>query len=198
MVPTNRAEGLAPSYVLDPGMSRFQVKAYASGMLSAFGHNPTIAIRAFTGEAWYRPQAPEQSSFRLEIDAGSLALSSDASEKDRREMERMMREEVLETARFPEIRFASSGIDASQLAEGMYAMKILGKLSLHGTERDVVIPCTVMIDEERLRANGEFSIRQTDYGIRLVSVAGGTLKLKDELKFQFDMVGNRKREAFGD
>ena len=62
----------------------------------------------------------------------------------------------------------------------------------------MVIPCTVMIDEERLRANGEFSIRQTDYGIRLVSVAGGTLKLKDELKFQFDMVGNRKREAFGD
>ncbi len=39
-----------------------------------------------------------------------------------------------------------------------------------------------------LRANGEFSIRQTDYGIRLVSVAGGTLKLKDELKFTFDIV----------
>jgi polyisoprenoid-binding protein YceI len=198
MVPTNRAEGLAPSYVLDAGMSRFQVKAYASGVLSAFGHNPTIAIRSFTGEAWFRPQAPEQSSLRLEIDAGSLAMSSDASEKDRREIERMMRDEVLETARFPEIRFASSAIEANQLGEGMYAMKILGKLSLHGEERDVMIPCNVTIDEERLRVNGEFSIRQTDYRIRLVSVAGGTLKLKDDLKFQFDIVGKRRREAFGD
>ena len=197
MVPTNEAEGLAPSYVLDAGMSRFQVKAYASGVLSAFGHNPTIAIRSFTGEAWFRSQAPEQSSVRLEIDAASLAMSSDANEKDRREIERMMREEVLETERFPQIRFASSGMEASQLAEGMYTMKILGTLSLHGEERDVVIPCTAMIDPERLRANGEFSIRQTDYRIRLVSVAGGTLKLKDELKFQFDLVGKRRREDFG-
>ena len=38
----------------------------ATGLLSAFGHNPTIAIRKFTGEAWFRPQAPEQSSLRLE------------------------------------------------------------------------------------------------------------------------------------
>ena len=33
-----------------------------------------------------------------------------------------------------------------------------------------------------LRASGEFSLNQTDFGIKLVSVAGGALKLKDELK----------------
>ena len=71
---TNMAESLAPSYVLDPAKSRFQVRASATGLLSAFGHNPTIAIRNFTGEAWYRPQAPEQSSLRVEIDAASLAV----------------------------------------------------------------------------------------------------------------------------
>ena len=49
-----------------------------------------------------------------------------------------------------------------------------------------------------MRANGEFTIRQTDYGIRLISVAAGTLKLKDELKFTFDIVAHRKQGAAGD
>ena len=49
--------------------------------------------------------------------------------------------------------------------------------------------------DDSLRANGEFTIRQTDYRIKLVSVAGGALKLKDELKFTFDIVANRKQEA---
>ena len=45
-----------------------------------------------------------------------------------------------------------------------------------------------------LRANGEFTLRQTDYRIKLASVAGGALKLKDELKFTFDIVARRKSE----
>src|SRR5579872_5229888 len=122
---TNPVEALAPSYVLDAGMSRFLVKASASGLLSAFGHNPTIAIRSFTGEAWFRPQSPELSSLRIVIDATALVVTNDTNDKDRREMERIMKEEVLETARFPQIRFDSSGIEASQIAPGMFAMKML-------------------------------------------------------------------------
>jgi hypothetical protein len=43
-----------------------------------------------------------------------------------------------------------------------------------------------------LRASGEFALKQTDYGIKLVSVAGGALKLKDELKFSFEIVARRQ------
>lgn len=192
---TNMVEARAPSYVVDAAKSRFQVRVTASGMLSAFGHNPVIAIRNFTGEAWVRAETPDRSSLRLEIDATSLAVTSQASDKDRKEIEHLMREEVLETARYPEIKFESSGIQASTISEGMYGIKILGKLTLHGVERDVLIPCNVTVSEDSLRAYGDFSVRQTDYGIRLVSVAGGVLKVKDELKFTFDIVADRRREA---
>src|ERR1022692_2340127 len=116
----NSAAGLVPSYVVDAGKSRFRVKATASGVLSAFGHNPVIAIRTFTGEAWFRPQAPEQSSLHLEIDATSLAVDGNVNEKDRQEMDRTMKEEVLETGRYPEIRFEGAGTQASKIADGMY------------------------------------------------------------------------------
>jgi len=191
MAPTKETEAGAASYVLDAAKSRFQVRATATGLLSAFGHNPTIAIRGFTGEVLFRAQTPEQSSLRFALDPGSLAVTNDINEKDRRDMERAMKEEVLETARYPEIRFETSEVQATRLAESMYRMKLIGKLTLHGVEQDVQIPCTVTVGEDSLRANGEFSIRQTDYGIHLVSAVGGALKVKDELKFQFDIAAHR-------
>ena len=195
---TNMAEGLTACYSLDAAKSRFLVRASASGLLSAFGHNPSIAIRNFTGEARFSPEAPEQSSLHLKIDAASLAVTGEVSEKDRHEMERVMREDVLETDHYPEIRFDSSAIQASKITEGMYRAQIGGKLFLHGVERGLEVGCNVTMRDDSLRANGDFSIRQTDYGLRLVSVAGGTLKLKDELKFTFDIVAHRKRETAGD
>jgi hypothetical protein len=48
------------------------------------------------------------------------------------------------------------------------------------------------LNGETLRGFGEFSIRQTDCGIKPVSVAGGTLKVKDELRCSFDTVGRKQ------
>ena len=48
---TTLQETAVSHYVLDKSASRFTVRAYASGMLSVLGHNPTIAIRDFSGEA---------------------------------------------------------------------------------------------------------------------------------------------------
>jgi polyisoprenoid-binding protein YceI len=195
MATSNIAKDLVTSYLIDPGKSRFQAKAIASGMLSAFGHNPTIAIRGFTGEASFREQAPEQSSLRIAIDAGSLTIAGNVNEKDRQEMERIMKADVLETDRYPEIKFEGTGKAATKLAEGMYRITLDGKLTLHGVEQNVDVPCNITVGEDSLRANGEFSIRQTDFYITLVSVAGGALKLQDELKFTFDIAARRRHEV---
>ena len=109
-------------------------------------------------------------------------------------MERAMQEDVLETDRYPGITFESTAVQATELSEGMFRMQIAGNLTMHGVMRSLEIPCNVTFAADSVRTNGDFTIRQTDYGIRLVSVAGGTLKLKDELKFSFDLAGHRKRE----
>jgi hypothetical protein len=41
---------------------------------------------------------------------------------------------------------------------------------------------------DRLRASGEFTLRQTDYGIELVSGSVAALKVKDEVKVSFDLI----------
>ena len=39
---------------------------------------------------------------------------------------------------------------------------------------------------------GKMSIRQRDFGIRPISIAAGTVKVKDELRIEFDIVPVRR------
>jgi hypothetical protein len=46
--------------------------------------------------------------------------------------------------------------------------------------------------DSMLRISGDFTLRQSDYGIKPVSFAAGALRLKDELKFNFEMVARHQ------
>jgi polyisoprenoid-binding protein YceI len=181
-------------YAVEPGLSRFTVRAFATGLFSSLGHNPTIAIRDFSGEAAIPEDGLEGGSLHLNIDSRSLAVTDEVSEIDRRQMELVMNQEVLETARYPEIVFAAKAISGTRSDGGPFMANLAGDLSLHGVTHTQSVPVRVMLNGETLRAQGEFSVRQTTYGIKLVSVAGGSLKVKDELKCSFDIVA-RKKEA---
>lgn len=180
-------------YLLDKSASRFTVRAFASGMLSALGHSPTFAIRDFAGEVGFDSAAPEHASLRVKIRADSLEVTDEIKSKDRREMESTMNQTVLESSKYPAIVYESTGTSAEQLGEGRYKVAVKGSLSLRGVTRSLPVIAQLAINGDMLRAYGEVSMLQSSYGIPLVSVAGGTLKLKDELKFAFDIVA-RKQE----
>jgi polyisoprenoid-binding protein YceI len=185
--------GARALFVIDAKRSRFTVQAFATGILSAMGHNPRIAIRLFSGEVGFDSDAPEAGSFRLTIQSSSLAVQDDISEKDRREIERVMKAEVLEIDKYPEIRFESSAINVARIDGSLYSATMNGTLSFHGVARVETIPIRIVDMGEVLRASGEFELKQSAYQVKPVSVAGGALKLKDELKFSFEMIA-RKQE----
>jgi polyisoprenoid-binding protein YceI len=187
-----RVEAAMDHYVVDGRSSRFTVHAFATGLLSAMGHNPIIGIRDFNGEMRFDPDKLEAGSFQLSIRASSLGVQNDISDKDRREIERLMNQEVLETAKFPEILYEASGISVKKMSDMVYLATLSGSLTLHGITRSQAITARVSLLGSMLRASGDFTLDQTDYGIKLVSVAGGALKLKDELKFSFEIVARRQ------
>jgi polyisoprenoid-binding protein YceI len=184
-------ESSAVHYTIDAANSRFTVRAFATGLFSGLGHNPVVAIRDLSGEVSFAPSDIAGSSVGLTISAGSFEVQNDISDKDRREITRTMNEEVLETVRFPEIAFESRQVSGMQLGESLYVLKIEGELFLHGVTRPQSVLANVAPGDDRLRAYGEFSVKQSDFKIRVVSVAGGTLKLKDELKLTFDIIAKK-------
>jgi polyisoprenoid-binding protein YceI len=187
------AETPTDRYVIDSRSSRFTVQAFATGLLAKMGHNPTIGIGDFSGEMRFSPEKLEAGSFHLVIKTASLSVQDDISAKDLKEMERLMSQEVLETARFPEIVYDAPNISVTKMADALCSATLNGNLTLHGVTRSQPIPVRVALFGSMLRASGDFSLDQTDYNIKLVSVAGGALKLKDELKFSFEIVA-RKQE----
>jgi polyisoprenoid-binding protein YceI len=180
-------------YVIDSRASRFVVQAFATGMLARMGHNPTIGIRDFSGEMNFEPDKLQAGGFHLVIKTASLSVQDDISEKDLREIERLMHKEVLETAIFPEIVYDASSVSVAKMADALYSATLNGNLTLHGVTHNQQIAVRVALFGSMLRASGDFLLDQTDYNIKLVSVAGGALKLKDGLKFSFEIVA-RKQE----
>lgn len=63
---------------------------------------------------------------------------------------------------------------------------------MHGVTNSQAFFAQVALGVDSFRAYGEFTLLQSDYGIRIASVAGGTLKLQDELKFTFYAVGRKR------
>ncbi len=130
------------------------------------GHNPTIAIRDFTGEANFDPAAPGKASLRIQIRADSLEVTDEIGSKDRREIESTMN---AEGARNCEVSRRSClkapKLPRTRLGEGRYKLAINGNLSLHGVTRMLPVTAQATLNGDMLRAYGEFSILQSNYGI---------------------------------
>jgi polyisoprenoid-binding protein YceI len=167
--------------------SRLTIKAFAAGLLSSFGHDPTFSARDISGDLSFVPDDPKSAKLNITVRTNSIEVTGDISSKDRKDIEKTMRDEVLQIDRFPEVTFESTSVDGEKVFENQYRVQIKGNLSLRGVTNPQTIEAQVTVNGDQVRAYGDFTLRQTDYGIKLVSVAGGALKLKDEVKFSFDI-----------
>lgn len=183
--PQVQAEDATVRYSIDSRGSNFTVKAFATGLLSMFGHSPTISIPDFEGDVLLNPEAVEHSSLNLVIHSASLVAIDDISKKDRDEINQTMHNEVLESDSYPQIIYDCSRLTASKTGEGQYWAALNGELTLHGVTRNQPVSARVSINGNELRAAGDFTVRLSDYEIRPVTAAAGTVKLKDELKLSF-------------
>jgi polyisoprenoid-binding protein YceI len=179
-------------YTLDPASSRFTVQALACGMLSGLGHSPTFAIREFTGELRFTPATFADASFHLTVRADSLTLTDSVSPKDRAEIEGQMRLGVLETAVYPEIDFQGAEITSDKVADNWYRLRLKGELRLHGVKRSQPVDAQLRIFEDQVRLSGQCTLLLSAYRIKPVSALGGLIKLKDELKLDFELVGRKE------
>jgi polyisoprenoid-binding protein YceI len=178
-------------YAADIRASQFVVQAFASGLIAAVAHSPKIAIRDWTGEVQMSSGALQDAALQVRVKAGSLEVLDELRDDDRREIHRVMNKEVLETHRFPEISYDSTEIAAEKLKDDLYRIKVRGRLTLHGVSSDLGFVAQAAMGIDTARVFGTFTLLQSDYDIRIASIAGGSLKLQDELKFTFYIVARK-------
>ncbi len=162
---------------IDTQKSVMTVRVFKSGLFSAFGHEHEISAPIRDGKF-----SESDRSVDLTVDARQMrVMDKDVAEKDRAEIqENMLGPKVLNTGQFPEIRFRSTAVEAA--GDGRWAVS--GDLMLHGQTH----PVRLEVRAQNGHYQGSAQLKQRDFGIEPISVGGGAVKVKDELRVEFDIV----------
>ena len=162
---------------IDVQRSKLTVYVYKSGMFSAFADNHVISAPIARGTIATVPSP----AVEITVNAADLIpLDPNLDPSKRAEVRtRMLGADVLDTAKFPTIEFKSISV----VAAGSDRWNVTGRLTIHGVTRDVSFP--VARSDGRYR--GDTQIRQRDFGITPIRIAGGTVSVKDEVRIEFEI-----------
>ncbi len=182
----------ASRYQLDAAASKFIAHAFAGGLFWFKGHDHLVAVRNFTGEAVLDPDALTNSSLQITAKAASMEETSSVFTSAQKQIiNKELREIVLLPDQYPDIVFRSTQVTGKSVGSGQYNLKIAGNLTLHGVTRPATIPTTVTVSGNEIRAQGEFSIDRGDFNVKATSAFHGLVRVRDKVKFEFDIVGRR-------
>ena len=171
--------------------SRFEVRTGKSGLFGFAGHSHQIRARAVEGWVVYRADDPSASRLEVSIPAESLEVLTPRDTAEIRKVAERMRTDVLQVSRYPEIRFT-----ATVAAPSSKGFRLKGELTMAGHTRSVPVDVSVRMAGDTLWAGGQFSVKQTDFGIKPVTAGpGGTVKVADQVKFDFAAVAVRDPAA---
>ena len=167
---------LAQTVPIDKEHSVITVHVFKSGLFSAFADNHQIRAPISSG-------ALDEAERRAEIVVDSRKLvvldPNLPPEKRQQVQERMLGPEVLDSNQCHESRFRANDVKEESADHFLLA----GTLSLHGKTR----PISLHVVRSSGHYRGDVMLKQRDFGITPVTVAGGTVKVKDELKIELDI-----------
>lgn len=163
---------------IDTEKSTLTVRVYKSGLFSAFAHDHEIRASIQSGSF-----NEQKRSVEFKVRSADLkVLDPDGSDSERSQVQHTMEgPKVLDPDKFPEISFHSTSIEAA----GQGKWNVVGDLTLHGQTH----PVKVEVDGTNGHYRGSARFRQTEFGITPVSIGGGSIKVKDEVRIEFEIVG---------
>ena len=144
-------------------------------MFAAAGHEHWVAAPISQGRFREGPDALVE----FAVDARRMSVKPDekTSAGDRARIQATMQSSVIESEKYPEIRFRSTQVTPA----GAQAWKVTGTLTLHGVSKAVLAG----VRRESDTYVGSARLSQTDFGIQPVRIAGGAVRVKDQLEISF-------------
>jgi polyisoprenoid-binding protein YceI len=179
------------SYTIDSSQSSATIEVGKAGAFSfAAGHTHEVVAPAIAGTITVDTDDPARSNVRLTLDASLLKVSGkgESAEDVPKVQATMLGAQVLDVQRYPKITFASTSIAIKTQTTAVLDAIVTGQLTLHNVTRSITVPVTVRREGDTLTATGRFPVKQTEYGIKPVSV-GGVVSVKDAVDVSFMITG---------
>jgi hypothetical protein len=172
------ASAYAQSKAIDGNKYSLKIRVFKSGAFAAFAHDHEVEAPIVEGKI----DSSGHASVQLRVDSRKMrVLDPEIAVEKRAEIQHtMLSATVLDAEKFPEISYQSSSVTS----RGERHWEVRGDLTLHGKKQPVMVEVSLESGHYR----GSASIKQSDFGIEPLRIAGGTVKVKDELKIEFDIV----------
>ena len=173
------------TFTVEPERSKALIDVGKTGAFSFAGHTHEVEAPLTSGVVHLDPDNPSRADVRLEFNAAALRVTGKGESADDvpKVTQTMLNDMVLDVKKYPTITFESTSITAKG--------EVAGRLTIHGTTRPVAATVAWKVTGDSLTATGKFSIKQTDFGIKPISV-GGVVKVKDELNITFTIVARER------
>ncbi len=168
---------MAQEMAIDTQRSTITIHVGKSGLFSVAAHDHTINAPISSGAI--RESPTPHIEFSVETAKMTVKPDPKVDAKTQATIQTDMEEMTLETKKFPEIAFHSSRIE--KLGDGRW--KVDGDLSLHGVTK----PVSLTVKETGGAYTTRTLLKQTDFGIKPISIAGGMIKVKNEVEIDFQI-----------
>lgn len=182
--------GEASRLELAPVDGGLRIHVRKRGLFAAFAHDHDFEVTRWEGRVDRAAGDPSRATVTVTAAADSLRdREKGLSDGDREKVEAQTAgPAVLDAARSPEIVYRAEGVavpapEASDRApqEGV----LHGELTLRGRTRPVDASYRAERDGDGWRLKGKARFRQSDFGVKPFSGAGGTVGVKDEVEVTF-------------
>jgi hypothetical protein len=160
---------------IDTGRSTMTIHVGKAGLLSAAAHEHWVSARIASGVI--NEASPPRVEFKVLCVSMTVIPDPKIDANTRNQIQKDMEEITLDAAKYPEITFRSTRVD--RVAEGQF--KVDGVLTLHGAAK----PVSVNVKRDGESYTGHTVIKQTDFGIKPISIGGGVIKIKDPVDIDF-------------
>jgi polyisoprenoid-binding protein YceI len=183
------ARGDVRSYTVDGSHSRVTIAVGRSGLFRFAGHTHEVLAPSMTGEVALDLEGPGGSEVQLSFETAALQVTGrgDPPADVPKVQAVMVGPRVLDADRFPRITFRSESVSGRIPLKGAGEIEVTGDLSLHGVTKRLTLPMQVRLEGDSLTVAGTAVLRQTDFDIQPVSVAG-VVKVKNEITITYRIV----------
>lgn len=174
-----------------PKIVAYTIMILTSVLLSGFQDNMNIFI-CKTGQVSFLSDAPLEiikassknltGALNLKDRSFSFLLSIKTFEGFNSSLQRThFNEDYMETDLYSNATFKGKIIEEVDLSvPGTYKIRAKGKMDIHGIENDRIVRCELIVSENKIDVNANFTVFLADHGISIPSILNQ--KISEEIK----------------
>lgn len=119
--------------------------------------------------------------------SGEVVFDATTGQTDNDSRDRKMHKDVLESERYPEVRFRPDRVDGKVATAATSTVQVHGMFGIHGAEHEITVPVDVKLDGNHWTASARFPVPYVRWGMK--NPSNLFLRVRDSVDVELKAAG---------